>query len=95
MRYITNMIIWDEHKNTKLKLERNISFEQIADIILEENYIDILEHKKKQNQLIFVVELNDYIYAVPFIFDEYDNIVLKTAFPSRKLMKKYRGKNET
>jgi hypothetical protein len=85
------MIIWDENKNLKLKLERNISFEQIADIILAEKYIDILEHPGRVNQFIFVIELSEYIYAVPFITDTDDNIILKTAFPSRKLQKKYRG----
>ena len=85
------MIIWDEDKNNKLKIERNISFEQISEIILKEKYIDILEHPKRDNQLLFVIELYDYIYAVPFLFDEEDNIILKTAFPSRKLNKIYRG----
>jgi uncharacterized DUF497 family protein len=86
------MIIWDEDKNIKLKLERNISFEQISSIIIEEDYIEILDHPQRENQQIFVVEINDYIYAVPFIIDEDENIILKTAFPSRKLHKKYRGK---
>jgi len=35
------MIIWDEDKNTKLKLERNVSFEQISRIILEKDFIDM------------------------------------------------------
>jgi len=85
------MIIWDENKNTKLKLERDISFEQISDIILEKKYVDILEHPKRKNQNIFVLEIHEYIYAVPFIIDAKQNIILKTAFPSRKLNKKYRG----
>jgi len=86
------MIIWDEDKNIKLKLERNVSFEQISRIILEENFIDILDHPRRQNQQLFIVEIDDYIYAVPFLLDENENIILKTAFPSRKLHKKYRGK---
>ena len=86
------MIIWDQNKSVKLKLERNITFEQIAEMILEEEYIDILEHTKRKNQKIFIIEINNYIHAVPFIIDEEDNIVLKTAYPSRKLQKKYRGK---
>ena len=85
------MIIWDENKNIKLKLERNISFEQIAEILLEEKYLDILEHPKRDNQNIFVVEINEYIYAVPFTIDEDENIILKTAFPSRKLNSIYGG----
>ena len=84
------MIIWDESKNIKLKIERNISFEIIADIILNKNYLDILENPSKPSQNIFVVEIDNYIYAVPFIFDKDLNIILKTAYPSRKLNKKYK-----
>ncbi len=85
------MIIWDEKKNNKLKLERNINFEEICDIILNHRYLDIIEHPKKRKQNIFVIEINNYVHAVPFVIDENENIVLKTAFPSRKLDRKYRG----
>jgi len=85
------MVIWDEKKNTKLKLERNISFEEISEIILNKKYIDILESCSRTMQSIFVVEYKNYIYAVPFILDKDSNIVLKTAYPSRKLNKKYRS----
>ncbi|MCF7916875.1 MAG: BrnT family toxin, partial [Candidatus Omnitrophica bacterium] len=60
------MIVWDEKKNIKLQIERNISFEEIADTILCKQYLDILEHPTKKNQNIFVIELDKYIYAVPF-----------------------------
>jgi len=83
------VIIWDEKKNTKLKLERNISFEEISEIILNKNYIDVLESPSRTMQSVFVVEYKNYIYAVPFILDKDSNIVLKTAYPSRKLNKKY------
>ena len=85
------MIIWDHEKNAKLQLERNISFEQIADLIMENKVLDILEHPRRKNQNIFVIDIDHYIYAVPFLLDDQENIILKTAFPSRKLMKKYRG----
>ncbi len=84
------MIIWDENKNKKLKLERNISFETISEIILGKKYLDILEHPSKNNQLIFIIELNNYIYSVPFVIDAESNIILKTVYPSRKLQKKYK-----
>ena len=85
------MIIWDEDKNMKLKLERNISFEEISELVLNEHIVDIIEHPKRKNQNVFVLEINNYIYAVPFIIDENEDIILKTVFPSRKLNKKYRG----
>ncbi len=84
------MIIWENEKNQKLKAERDISFEQISDLILRKEYLDILENPSRENQMLFVVKLNSYIYySVPFVIDKKSNIILKTAFPSRKLNKKY------
>jgi len=39
--------------------------------------------------MLFVIKFNEYIWAVPFLLDEKNNIILKTAYPSRKLQKKY------
>ncbi len=83
------MIVWDENKNQKLKSERKISFEEIAEIILRKDYLDILDNPTRPDQQIFVITLNDYIYSVPFMIDEQSNIILKTAYPSRKLNQKY------
>jgi uncharacterized DUF497 family protein len=87
------MIIWNDEKNIKLKLERNISFEDISDLILNGHVIDIIDHPKRNNQSIFVLEINNHVHAVPFVIGKDETIVLKTAFPSRKLHKKYRGEN--
>jgi len=83
------MILWDEEKNLKLQLERKISFEEITQIILRRRYIDILKNPSYPNQKIFVIRYNEYIWAVPFLIDNSDNIILKTAYPSQKLYKKY------
>lgn len=83
------MIIWDDDKNQKLQNERNISFDEISEIILRKEYLDILKSASRPDQKIFVVKINNYICSVPFVIDEQSNIVLKTAFPSRKLHKKY------
>ncbi len=85
------MIIWDDDKNQKLQIERDISFDQISEIILRKEYLDILGNSSRPNQQIFVIKLNDYTYSVPFVIDDQSNIVLKTAYPSRKLHKKYTG----
>lgn len=39
--------------------------------------------------MYFIMEINDYTWIVPFLINEKDEIVLKTAFPSRKYHKKY------
>jgi len=85
------MIIWDDEKNQKLQNERDISFDEISEIILRKEYLDILENPSRADQQLFVIKLNNYIYSVPFIIDSQSNIILKTAFPSRKLNKKYMG----
>ena len=86
------MIYWDNEKNNKLIIERNISFEEICEIILDKKYLDILENPARPEQQIFIIQMQEYIYVVPFIIDEDDNIFLKTAYPSRKFQKKYGGK---
>ncbi len=85
------MIIWDIEKNKKLKNERGISFEQVKKIILDKDYIDILENPTRETQDIFIININDYIHIVPFVIDDEENIVLKTVFPSKKFNKIYRG----
>lgn len=84
---------WDIEKNKKLKIERNIGFEDIEVAILEDRVLDIVPHfnqSKYPNQEILIVEINNYIYYVPFVLNG-DELFLKTVIPSRKLNKLYRG----
>jgi len=85
--------IFDEQKNLKLKKEREISFEDILTAINNGNLLDVIPHhnkKKYPNQMIMVVEIEDYIYLVPYI-EEDDSLILKTIFKSRKFTKIYLG----
>lgn len=82
---------WSKEKNEKLKKERDISFEEVIMAIEEGNLLDVIEHpnkKKYPNQELFVVNINDYAYLVPFAEDE-EKYFLKTIFPSRKITQKY------
>ncbi|NOZ60437.1 MAG: toxin [Calditrichaeota bacterium] len=85
-------IIWDKEKNEWLKLNRQISFDEIAEMILNGYYKALLENPARENQFYFILEINEYTWVVPFILDQKDKIVLKTAFPSRKFHKKFGGK---
>ena len=90
MSFIDTMnIVWDEDKSNKLKAERGISLEEVATLILEKEYVDILRHPKRPGQRLFLVPIKGYIHAVPFMIDNDGNIVLKTAFPSRKFHKRF------
>ncbi|MBI5215966.1 MAG: BrnT family toxin [Ignavibacteriae bacterium] len=82
-------ILWDEEKNRKLKETRGIAFEEISQIILDGNYLAILENPSRPEQMIFVLPYKGYTHVVPFIVDNDENIVLKTVFPSRKFHKMY------
>lgn len=86
-------IIWDEAKNNLLKTERGISFEDFARKIGEGQLLDDIKHPNTDNypnQKIFIVELDNYAYVIPYVEDrEKNEIVLKTAFPIRKMTKKY------
>ena len=82
---------WNNDKNEKLKEERNISFEDVIYYIENEKLHAILKHKNPERysgQKIYVVEINNYIYLVPFVETE-NEIFLKTIIPSRKATKKY------
>lgn len=86
--------IWDETKNKKLKAERNISFDEVASLILHNNYVEIVKHPTRTEQKIFLVPIRGYIHAVPFVVDKEKNIILKTIFPSRKFNKLYGQKTQ-
>lgn len=82
---------WDVKKNEILRETRNISFEEIVFAIANDKLLDILEHpntEKYPNQKLFVVEISDYAYVVPFIEDE-EKYFLKTIYPSREATKRY------
>jgi uncharacterized DUF497 family protein len=85
------MIKWNQHKNNELKDKRGISFDIVAELIQNDEIVDILENRNYPDQMIFVVILNEYVYAVPFVFNG-DDIFLKTIYPSRKLYKRYMEK---
>jgi len=82
---------WNEEKNKLLEAERLISFEDIVFCIQSGLLLDILEHpnqEKYKGQQIFVVQVDEYVYLVPFIEDE-NEVFLKTIIPSRKATKRY------
>ena len=88
---------WDNLKNDKLKVERGISFEQIVMHIESGDVLDLVDHpnrKKYPGQQIIVVEINEYVYLVPFV-ESSGGKFLKTIIPSRKATRDYLGeKNE-
>ncbi len=87
---------WDEEKNEILKETRNISFEEVVFAISSEKILDVVEHPNKEkypNQKMFIIEIRNYAYIVPFVEDD-KKYFLKTIYPSREATKEFLGKGE-
>ena len=76
---------WDPLKSESLKRTRGISFEEL----IRCTFVTIERHPTKIHQRVFLFERLGYIWAVPFVINE-NGIFLKTAYPTRKMTKKYR-----
>lgn len=80
---------WDDDKNDWLIKNRGISFEMCQAAIESNMVLDVIcnnhpyAHQKK-----LIIEINEYVYVVPFVEDE-TKIFFKTMYPSRKNTKKY------
>ncbi len=79
-------------KNQQLIQQRGISFEEVIAAVESDNLLDILPHNnptKYPNQEIYVVNINNYIWLVPFVRKDKNTVFLKTVFPHRKATKYY------
>ncbi len=87
------VINWNSEKNQELIADRGVSFEDVVFYLQQGALIDDIEHpnsSKYPNQRIFVLNIDDYVYLVPYIEDR-NEIYLKTVIPSRKATKLYLG----
>ena len=87
MRYF----VWNSEKNAQLIRERGISFERVIFHIERDEILDVVKHpnpSKYPNQRMFILDIGNYAYLVPFVETETD-IFLKTIIPSRKATRKY------
>jgi uncharacterized DUF497 family protein len=82
---------WNSEKNLELIEKRKISFERVVSHIEKHGYLDIINHpntEKYPNQKMFILNIENYAYLVPFVESE-EELFLKTIIPSRKATKKY------
>lgn len=82
---------WSDLKNSKLKVERSVSFEDVITAIDEGKLLDNLEYPNRLrygNQKVLIVAIEEYAYLVPYVEDD-DKIFLKTIIPNRKATKRY------
>lgn len=88
---------WSIEKNRQLIEQRGISFERVVSSIEQGNLVDVLDHPNQDRypgQLIYVVEIGEYIYLVPFVMQADGTRFLKTIIPSRKATRDY-GRRRT
>ena len=86
-------ISWNPEKNTLLKAERGISFEDVVFHIMAGDILDTIDHPNQArypSQKVHIIAIEDYVYLVPFVESE-DEVFLKTVIPSRKTTRTYRG----
>ena len=84
---------WSAEKNQLLVQQRGISFESILSAMEQGSLVDVLEHPNQDRypgQLIYVVEIDETIYLVPFVTQSDGTRFLKTIIPSRKATRDYR-----
>ena len=84
-------LIWNEDKNERLKIGRGVSFEDAENCLEQGKVLDVINHPnqlKHEGQKVFILEIRNYAYLVPFI-EFVDEIILITMIPSRKMTKKY------
>ncbi len=82
---------WSDEKNLFLQRERGVCFEDVVVCLINNKVLDTIQHPNKEkypNQRIFIIDIEDYVYLVPFVEDE-KIIFLKTIIPSRKMTRKY------
>ena len=83
---------WNAEKNQQLAEQRGISFERVVAVIEQGGLVDVLEHPNQERypgQLIYVVDIEEYIYLVPFVTEADGTRFLKTIIPSRKATRDY------
>ncbi len=87
---------WSSEKNAQLIDERGISFERVIYHIERDEILDVIKHpnpSKYPNQRMFILNIGNYAYLVPFVESETE-FFLKTIIPSRKATRKYLEVND-
>ena len=76
---------WDEEKNNILKKsDRKISFEDVVFALKNERLLDVIPSPTHGNQDCLVLNINDYVYIVPFVTDG-NEVFLKTIYSMEEL----------
>lgn len=89
---------WNEDKNQLLVEQRGISLERVISAIERGGLVEVLEHpnqKRYRGQMVYVVDIEQYLYLVPFVTRSGGSRFLKTIIPSRKATRDYRRRRSS
>lgn len=81
-------LTWNLEKNELLRHQRGASFEDIVFHMGVGNVLATFDHpnqKRYPGQQIHAIEIENYVYLVPFV-ESADEVFLKTIIPSHKAL---------
>ena len=84
---------WSESKDQQLMNQRGISFYDVVLALDRGDLVDTVRHRDQERypgQMVYVVEIDDYLHLVPFVTEPDGTIFFKTIIPSRKAMSLYK-----
>lgn len=83
-------VAWNEEKNSKLKLERGLCFEDVQTALESGGLLGAIPNPAtgRAHQKILVVEIDGYVCGVTFVIDG-GTMFLKTIYRSRALNLEY------
>ncbi len=83
---------WNEDKNEWLQRERGISFEDVEYAVLSGGLLANTPHPNREkypHQKMLAVRIGAQVYGVPCVQKDKKTYFLKTAYPSRKLARRF------
>ena len=86
---------WNPEKDRQLAKQRGISVERVLSAIERGGLVDVLDHPNQERypgQWIYMVDIERYLYLVPFVTTADGTRFLQTIIPSRKATRDYRRK---
>ena len=89
---------WNLEKERKLQGENSrngVTFADCAVAISDGRILDIRPHPNLAHQQLMLLNIENYVYVVPFVIEEDGTWFLKTVFPSRKETARYLDKKKS
>ena len=95
---MNNRFDWSTEKSQQILGQRGISFERVVSAVERGGLLDVVQHPNQDRypgQSIYVVDIEEYVYLVPFVTEKDGTRFLKTIIPSRKATRDYLGRKQT